>query len=493
MRNAMGWPALIRLSLLLAVLLACLPGLARAAEVDDDDAASAFIAQTQAPWTGDLSGMVQRRVIRVLVVPTRTLYWVENGRQSGISYETAVEFEKTINRKYRGKQKHLKVQVVFIPTARDELIPALLEGRGDIAAAALTITPERQKQVDFGGPFASKVKEVLVTGPASPAIGNLRDLAGKYIVVRQSSSYWTHLVALSKTLEAQGLPPIRLRAAPEDLQDDDLLEMLEAGLIEFTVVDQYEADLWVQIFPSIRARDDIVINDGGDMGWMIRKNSPVLKKEIDAFAKKVRQGTAFGNEVIRRYTGSPQLARRATEAEEMVKFQQTIDLFRRYAGQYDMDYLLMMAQGYQESRLDQTAKSPAGAIGIMQVMPQTAQEMAAGDISQLEPNIHAGVKYVRHVQDQYFEGEPMDAVNKTLFSFAAYNAGPSRVQQLRRQAQKRRLNPNVWFNNVELLAAEKIGAETVTYVSNIYKYYVAYRLLMDAQADRQSARSQLGK
>jgi len=492
MRNAVCRSALVGWSLALALLLACLPGVARAAD-DDDDPASAFIAKTQAPWTGDLNGMIERRVIRVLVAPTRTLYWVENGRQSGISYETAVEFEKAINKKYRGKQKHLKIQVVFIPTARDNLIPALLEGRGDIAAAGLTITPERLREIDFGGPFASKVKEILVAGPASPAVATIRDLAGKTVVVRHSSSYWTHLEAISGKLEVEGLPPIRLRAAPEDLQDDDLLEMLAAGLIELTVVDQYEADLWAQVFPAVRPQTGIVINQGGDMGWMVRKDSPVLKKEIDAFARKVRQGTAFGNEVIRKYTGNARLVKRATEAEEMVKFEQTVDLFRLYAGRYEMDYLLMMAQGYQESRLDQTAKSPAGAVGIMQVMPETGRDMAAGDISQLEPNIHAGVKYVRWVQDQFFEQEAMDAVNKTLFSFAAYNAGPRRVQELRRLAQKRRLNPNVWFNNVELLAAEKIGAETVTYVSNIYKYYVAYRLLMETQEDRQLARSQLGK
>jgi membrane-bound lytic murein transglycosylase MltF len=115
----------------------------------------------------------------------------------------------------------------------------------------------------------------------------------------------------------------------------------------------------------------------------------------------------------------------------------------------------------------------------MQVMPATGKDLAVGDISQLEPNIHAGVKYMRFMIDRYYANEPMTPVNKGLFTFASYNAGPARVRQLRAEAGRRGLDPNVWFNNVEIIAAERIGAETVTYVSNIYKYYVTYRLVVE--------------
>jgi membrane-bound lytic murein transglycosylase MltF len=226
---------------------------------------------------------------------------------------------------------------------------------------------------------------------------------------------------------------------------------------------------------------------------MIRKDSPLLKAAISNFAGKHGAGSQFGNSLVKKYTGSTRFVRAATSKEEMRKFDRTVEIFRKYAGKYDMDYLLMMAQGYQESRLDQNAKSPVGAIGVMQVMPDTGKDMRTGDITQLEPNIHAGVKYIRYVQDTFFENEPMDAVNKTLFAFAAYNAGPGRVQQLRQRAEKRGLNPNVWFNNVELIAAERIGAETVTYVSNIYKYYVAYKLAVEIREERDRERDALKK
>jgi len=195
--------------------------------------------------------------------------------------------------------------------------------------------------------------------------------------------------------------------------------------------------------------------------------------------------------LVKKYAGGTRYVKAATSPTEMKKFERTVELFRKYGERYDMDYLLMMAQGYQESRLDQSAKSAVGAIGVMQVMPATGADMRTGDISQLEPNIHAGVKYMRFMRDQFFAGEPMDALNKTLFSFAAYNAGPGRIRDLRVRAEKRGLDPNVWLNNVEVIAAQRIGAETVTYVSNIYKYYVAYKLAVEMQAERQRQREQL--
>ena len=467
--------------------------LAAAANLGHAQADEVLLKSLAQPWTGDLDGMIERRAVRALVAPSRMQYWIDRGRQSGAEYELLTKFEEVLNEKYKLKRKHIRINVHFIPTPRDELIPALLRGRGDLAAGILTITPERQEQVDFGAPFFRNVAEIVVTGPASPALASIEELAGKKLFVRRSSSYWVHVEELSARLLKQGRAPVELKAAPEDLRDDDLLEMLNAGLVGLAVVDRYKAIAWSRVFKRIKPRDDLKVHEGGDIAWMIRKDSPRLKAEVSAFAKKYGQGSAFGNNLVKKYTGSTRFVRNATSAAEMKKFERTVDLFRKYGERYDMDYLLMAAQGYQESRLDQNAKSPVGAIGVMQVMPNTGRDMKTGDITQLEPNIHAGVKYIRYVQDTFFEGQPMDAVNKTLFAFAAYNAGPGRVQQLRQLAEKRGLNPNVWFNSVELIAAERIGAETVTYVSNIYKYYVAYKLAVEIQAERARERGALEK
>ena len=428
------------------------------------------------PWTGDYDAMVKRRLIRVLVPHSKTMYFVEMGQPRGIAYEALKAFEDQINKK-RG---NLKVNVVFFPTTRDQMGKALLGGLGDIVVAGVTVTAEREKFVDFTIPTTTKpINEIVVTGPQSPQLRSIDDLAGKEVFVRKTSSYWTHLEHLNARFKKEGKAAITLRAAPEDLEDEDLLEMLNAGLFGIAVVDDYKLELWSTIYPKIKSRPDLAVSTGGELAWAIRPNSPQLKAALDAFLKTHRQGTTFGNTLVKRYIGNPQFVAEARSPEEMKKFQAVVDLFRKYAGQYNVDFLLMLAQGYQESRLDQQVKSPVGAIGVMQIMPATGKELAVGDVKQLDPNIHAGVKYMRFMIDRYYKDEPMDALNKGLFTFASYNAGPARIRQLRQEAAKRGLNPNVWFNNVEIVASEKIGPETVTYVANIYKYYVVYTLVVE--------------
>jgi membrane-bound lytic murein transglycosylase MltF len=381
--------------------------------------------------------------------------------------------------------------VTIIPTRHDQLISGLLEGRGDIAAGILTITPERLEEIDFGKPFFRGVKQIVVTGPASPELASLDDLSGKEVFVRKSSSYWTHLEDLNERFAKEQKPPVILKAAPEDLQDDDLLEMLNAGLVGTVVVNRYQALLWAKVFKKLKPREDLVVNKGGDIAWMIRKDSPKLKAEIATFATTYGQKSDFGKALVKKYAGGTRFVKPAASASEIKKFEQTVEFFRTYSARYDMDYLLMMAQGYQESLLDQNAKSDVGAIGVMQLMPATGKEMNTGDITQVGPNIHAGIKYISVMRNEFFANEPMDMRNKTLFAFAAYNAGPGRVQKLRKEAEKQGLDPNVWFNNVEVIAAKRIGEETVTYVSNIYKYYVAYTLVEQQRAAGMKARSEL--
>jgi len=441
------------------------------------------------PWQGDWQEMKKRRVLRVLVVYSKTFYYVDKGVQQGGTYEALKAFETYIN-KTLGTTA-LKFHVVCIPVSRDELIPGLLEGRGDMAAASLTITPEREAQVDFSAPLYTGVNEVVVTGPTSPKITDRDDLSGKVVRLRKSSSYWEHVQALNQRLVQQGKAPVELIASSEDLEDEDLLEMVNAGLLPLAIVDDFEARLWQRVFKHITVHPEVVVATGGQIGWMMRKGNPELKALVDDFVRAHKEGTEFGNLLRRRHEKKPRYVREATSSTELAKYQQTVDVFRKYAAKYDVDYLLMLAQGYQESRLDQHTKSPVGAVGIMQVMPATGEQMRVGDIHEVEPNIHAGIKYLRHLEDVYFADAPMEPVVKALFAFASYNAGPARIQRLRREAERRGLNPNLWFRNVEYVVAEKIGQETVTYVSNIFKYYTAYKLIADKARERDDAKKQL--
>lgn len=441
-------------------------------------------AAVDRPYTGDLDGMIKRRMIRIGVAFNRTNYFVDKGVQRGISYEFGKLMEDKLNENL--KTGNLKVHFLFVPLPRDQLLPALVAGRVDFVQAQLTVTPERQKIVDFTDPTRKNIDEVVVTGPGAPPIASVEDLSGQMLFVRKTSSYYQSLLALNQRLEAAGRAPVDIQAAPENLEDDDLLEMTNAGLIRITVVDNFTADFWKQVFTELVVHDDAAVRSGGTLAIAIRKDCPELKAALNKVIDKYGLGTAFGNTIEKRYLQNTKYVKSAASEAERRKFLQLVELFKKYGDQYDLDYLLMAAQGYQESRLDQDVKSPVGAVGVMQVMPATGRELDVGDIRQLEPNIHAGVKYIRFVQDQYFKDEPMTPLDKGLFAFASYNAGPGRIRQLRREAEQRGLDPNVWFGNVEQIASERIGRETVTYVSNIYKYYVAYRLVV-AELDRRSA------
>lgn len=440
------------------------------------------------PFTGDLDGMVKRRMVRVLTVQNPVFYFVDRGRQVGLTYEAVQAFEKELNRKLGNTV--VRVYAVLIPVGRDQLLPMLEDGRGDIAVASLTITPERRKRVDFSEPVATGIREHLVTGPGAPPVTSVDDLSGRQVYVRPSSSYAEHLAALNRRFAAAGRPGVEVLPAPEVLEDGDILEMVNAGLVPATVVDGFMADLYVQIFPGLRKHGDVA-SPPGDIGWAFRKNSPQLAAAVNEFLKTHEQGTLAGNVLIDKYLKTTKWLRSARSDEDRRRFLSMVELFRTYGGRYGLDPLLMAAQGYQESGLDQAKRSRAGAIGVMQLLPSTARDKAVGipDIEKLESNIHAGVKYNRWMIDTYYDEPGLAPLDRMLLAFASYNAGPRRVALLRQKAKAQGLDPDRWFNNVELVAAKEIGRETVTYVSNIYRYYLAYQMMVDGEKARREAKA----
>ena len=432
-------------------------------------------------WTGDFDEMVGRNKIRVLVPFSKTFYFLDRGRQRGLSYDLFKVFEDQINKDL--KRKNVRVNVIFIPVDRDELIPKLLKGEGDIAVGALTITPKRKKLVDFSDPFLEEVQEIVVTGPSSPRMNHLDDLTGQTIHVRRSSSYYESLVRLNTKFLVAGKTPMALVPADEFLEDEDLLELVNAGLIPMLVMDSPKAEFWSKIFKHIRLHSELAVNSGGKIAWAFRKNSPQLQKVMNQFVSHNKKGSLIGNMLFNRYLKNTAYVKNSLADSEREKFEGMVHLFQKYSNHYDFDWVLAGAVGYQESGLDQRKRSAAGAIGVMQLLPSTARDPQVNipDIEQLEPNIHAGVKYLHFLHDRYFAKTDIDRLNQWLLTIAAYNAGPAKIRKLRREAESMNFDPNVWFRNVEFVAAKRIGRETVQYVSNIYKYYLAYRLIIAKQ------------
>jgi len=432
--------------------------------------------------TGDLDAMLEARVVRVLVPYSRTLYFNDRGKQRGLTADTLRDFEVFLNKKF-----HLKgrpITVVALPSTRDRLLSGVVEGRGDIAAGNITITAARDKLVDFSKPIAEGITEVVVTGPGSPKLASLDDLGGREVHVRRSSSYHASLTALNARLRAAGKPEARIVAVPEALEDEDLMDMVAAGLLQLIVVDDWKAGMWAGMRKGkLRARRDLALTSGESIGWAFRPGSPKLAAVVNEFIDRYPSSRA------QRYRDYPQYLaelRNATADADWKRFEHTVALFRKYAPRYGFDYLMVAAQGYQESGLDQSARSPVGAIGVMQIMPETGAALKVGDITEEEVNIHGGIKYLRQLHRQ-MGGAALDEQNRTLFAFAAYNAGPTRVAALRTEAAKLGLDPNQWFNNVEVVAARRVGQETVLYVRNIYKYYVAYKLQLETLEARRAA------
>jgi len=473
-------------TLVIVSLIACVVPLFTASAQLNGKAGTGTEIFLNEKWTGDFDGMIERGMVRILVVYNDIMFFLDHGRQMGTVPLMAEEFEKFINTKLN--RKTLKINVILIPVDRDELITGLIEGIGDIASANLTITPERQKRVDFSIPGVTGIKETLITGPTAPTMKSVDDLSGKTLTMRKSSSYFESILKLNEHFKSKGNAPVTIEPAAEYMEDSDILEMVNAGLLEMAIVDSHKAEFWITVFDKLKYHPDIFIRDGGETAASFRKNSPKLKEILNEFVKRHRLGTMMGNISLKRYLRDNKWVRDALNQKGLDKFNSLTPLFQKYATKYDLDYLMTMAMAYQESQLDQNKRSHAGAIGIMQVTQSTANDpnIAISNIDKIEPNIHAGTKYLRFLRNKYFDNSEIDPLNQMLLSFAAYNAGPNRIIKLQHEAQKRDLNPNVWFNNVEVIVAQRIGRETVQYVNNIYKYYMAYRSIVEKQKKKKT-------
>lgn len=443
------------------------------------------------PWRGDLDGMIERRVIRVLVVSGSPQFFYFKGKPRGLVSELLALFQRDLNSSL-GRRLD-QVEVVPMPVSRDRLVPALLSGQADLVAADLTITDARSGLVDFSVPFATGVDEIVVFAPGLGAgVKTLDGLAGESVYVRKSSSYYEHLSFLNANFLNRGKEAINIIEANELLRTEDILEMVNGGLVSATVVDSYKAAYWSAVFPEMVLRDDLVVHGGGEIAWAFRKDSPKLAAAVNEFLRGHRQGTLVGNVLIDRYLGNLRWVRNATSDSGLDILQPLLEDFEAGAAENGFDPLMLAAQAYQESELDHSRKSPAGAVGIMQIKPSTAADPNVGidDISAPVDNIRAGARYLRFLIDRYFSGDDVEELQGWFFALAAYNAGPARIQRLRRQAAAEGYDPNRWLDNVEVVVARKIGRETVRYVRNVFKYYVAYKLAWQHRAAQQAVTSE---
>jgi len=432
-------------------------------------------------FTGDLPELLEEhRPIRVLVSYNRTNFFMDKGEARGLEVDSMRSFEKFL----RKQHKKDMIRLVFVAVPFDELLPALLDGRGDIVASGLTVTDMRRRKVAFSLPYRTNVSELVVGNTRSERIVRLEDLSGKKIHALAGSSYVEHLKGINTFLTGKGLDPVDIVEADSNLVTEDLLEMVAGKVIQYCVADSHIVDVWKEVMPSLTPYPTAPVHINGTLAWAVRPGDIELLKEINRFTSTVKEGTMLGNMFFKRYYVNTQWVDDPGTPAERSKMDGLIELFQKYGKMYDLDWLKIGALAYQESHFDQSRRSSAGAVGIMQIKPSTAADPNVNiqDINKLENNIHAGTKYLRFLMDRYFKD--VDPEARVDFALAAYNAGPAKVARLRKKAEQMGLNPNLWFGNVEWAAYNTIGRETPTYVAHVQMYYAAYKASVDVMTKR---------
>ena len=441
---------------------------------------SSLVESVQEEAFGDLPEIRERGTLRVLVAYGVTAFSLQQGRPRGLEVDAMSDLEKRLRAHRPGDESPLRI--VYVPTPFDRLLPDLAAGRGDVAAALLTVTEARSRLVDFSEPYVKDVSQVLVSNRNAAPVRAAGDLAGRVVHVPAGSSTVEGLRKLSGDLVAGGLPPVRVVEVPGESWEG-LLQMVAVGTFDHTVADDFLSALWARALPDLRVDGQVPLRGHGGFAWAVRKDSPALRSALDDLARRRRSRSDRDvAESIRRYTRDPSRLRNALAPAHDGRRLAVEQALRKAAARYEFDWLLLAALAFQESRLDPRARSSAGAVGLLQVQPSTGKWLGFPDVWPLQENALAGAAYLALLRRDHFEEPGIALEDRVHFALAAYNAGPARIAGLRRKAKARGLDPDVWFGNVELEAYRDIGQETPRYVENIVRYYVAYRLASEMAA-----------
>jgi membrane-bound lytic murein transglycosylase MltF len=466
------------------------PGAAAAqASVEESEELPLVLRVTQRD-TSDWPEIERRGLVRVLVPRDRTNFFFAENRLRGMEYELVHELEKSLS-KQQGSERP-QIDVAYVPVEFERLLPALLEGLGDVAAGGLSITADREQQVAFTEPYLTDVDEIVVASSSAPPLSGLESLAGQLVIVGQGSSYLASLEHVNQQLAARGLQPAQVQTPGRGLQTEDMLELVNSGAWPYTVADRHVAELWAGVLPGLRLQPEVKLATGGRIAWAVRPDNPQLKTVLDAFLVKHRKGTSTGNVLFRKYYQDTKWIDLPDVDLQSGKLGAILEPLQRLSAQYGFDWRLIAAQAYQESHLDPKAVSHSGALGLMQLLPSTAKDMGFDDVSGVEDNLAAGIKYMAWLRDNYFSDPDVAEAASMDFALAAYNAGPGRVRRLRREAPDHGIDPDRWFGAVENLAQDQVGLEPVRYVANINKYYVILVRLLDERARRDEELQKLG-
>jgi membrane-bound lytic murein transglycosylase MltF len=423
-----------------------------------------------------LKRIIKDRYIRILTTRNAFDFYIYQGKNKGIQYEMTKEFLKYLNTKYAKDKSLPKIRFEIIPVDNDQLIPMLLAGKGDIIAAGLSVTQKRIEEVQFTKPY-KYVDEVVIT---RKSIGDT-PFSDKTFFVRESSSYWEALLKYNDKVATNDT--VNLLPASEDLHTENIIELISLGKFDYTLVDSYIADMALKTYKDLHIHKSRAFGKNIPVAWSVRKNNGLLLKELNIFMDKVKQGSLLGNIFSNKYFSDMNKIASDDFDIKTSKLSKFDDQLKKYSTMYNFDWKLMAALCFQESRFNPNITNKWGAIGLFQIKQSTVNEPyikipKITGIKYIENNIHAGIKYFHWIKNRYFDSNPnMTEADRIRMTLAAYNAGPATVLRAMKLAVKMRLNPNIWFRQVELAMLKMKKIEPVNYVSEINKRYISYHLL----------------
>jgi len=452
------------------------------------EVAAVLEVQDEALLEPGLAGR-EGRLLTVLIPYDRTRFFIHKGEPRGFEFELVRQFESVFNESK--SVRSLPLQTIFVPVPFGQALDLLAEGKGDIAAGGFTVTPERAARLPFSDPYMEDVRELVVRhANEGPSLEKIEELAGRRVVVVKNSSYAEHLRSLNAEFESRALAPIDIVEAPVSLMSEDILELVHSGAVALTVVDEHIAQLWSEVLPGIEVTE-LAIAQGNTIAWALSHHlgAPMVDA-INDFMAEARRGSLLGNILFSRYFEGTEWISNPLSKEAITEVSRYRPFFSRYADEVELDWRLIAAVAFQESGFDPYARSAAGAVGLMQVLPATAAELGISDLSTPEAQIAAGARYLASMVDR-FKDEGVTPAQALNLALASYNAGPRRVAELREFTdQQLGLDPDVWFLNVERAAARKVGQEPVRYVANVHKYRLAYELGETVLTARDAEREQ---
>ena len=438
-------PPTIYLFFLLVLLVNCTPKEPVSEDLDELEVPHFSQQATVPPINYDLDSIVERGVLRAIVVGGPTSFFIYRGESMGFEYELLNRFAEDLG---------VKLELVVAKNF-DELGEWLNSGKGDIIAHGMTVTLNRQKHFSFTE-YLYLTHQVLVQSKPSNwrhmklheidrgVVHDAIQLIGDTVSIRNHSSYMSRI----KNLMGEIGGVIHIDTASSELSTDELIGAVGNGEIKYTIADNTLAEILAYHYPNLVVSTPISFSQRAS--WVLRKNSTQLQEKLNEWIVKMKKQSDYYVIYNKYYKNRNSISERI-ESDYFLNSTGVLspydELIKKYAEDLPWNWELLASQVFQESKFDPKARSWASAHGLLQLMPATAKELGVSNPSDPEQSIRGGAKYLKSIWERW--SEIPDSLERIKFTLASYNAGFGHIQDARTLTELNNGDPNIWDGQVE--------------------------------------------